>query len=225
MDSEQWSRHGAHQAGNLPLNRRISAGKGDVAYRASRHARLVLVERVGSAAVVSSDRARGTTACGAYSLRDQVALPELAPGERGTGCGLRVRAGHRTAGTTPLALTRSGPKAGSGDGERPAGRGGRPGGHLGVVAGRRLSHLPGLLQTRGYAEAVMRATLTPPSQAESWVQIRLARQRVLETARCTFVLDESVLARPAGPAIMAEQLTHIAEVAEAGRAAVHVLPY
>ncbi len=75
----------------------------------------------------------------------------------------------------------------------------------------------------------MRATLTPPSQAESWVQIRLARQRVLETARCTFVLDESVLARPAGPAIMAEQLTHIAEVAEAGqgrraRAAVHSGP-
>jgi hypothetical protein len=75
-----------------------------------------------------------------------------------------------------------------------------------LVYETRLVH--GLLQTRAYAE-----TILPPEKVEQ----RLARQQVFERGTPPFfeaLLDESVLYRKIGnPGVMAEQLTHLVEIA------------
>ncbi|MFE9254703.1 helix-turn-helix domain-containing protein [Streptomyces sp. NPDC006879] len=94
-----------------------------------------------------------------------------------------------------------------------------------------LSVVPGILQTRRYAEAVLRSWFPPRSESECdrLVVTRLERARILEdplTPAVWVLLDEAVLRRPVGtPQIMAEQVTHIAELAERKRVRVHVLPF
>lgn len=93
------------------------------------------------------------------------------------------------------------------------------------------SVLPGMLQTRDYAEAVIRAEDPEASeeQIERWVELRMDRQRRLDAGepfRLAAVLDEAVLRRQVGgPTVMREQLAHLATLV--GRAAVElrVLPY
>ena len=91
--------------------------------------------------------------------------------------------------------------------------------------------VPGLLQTKGYARAVFRAA-QPFSSAEEiddQVATRIERARVLQAPTPPLlwaILDESVIRRPVGgPAVMREQLTHIAELAHRSRVLVQVLPY
>ncbi|MGH3737714.1 MAG: helix-turn-helix domain-containing protein [Micromonosporaceae bacterium] len=89
--------------------------------------------------------------------------------------------------------------------------------------------VPGLLQTRGYAEAVMRAADPdqPDSQIERWLELRLLRQHVVTTAKTqlSVILDEAVLRRPVGDAgVMAEQLDRLAEAAQRSNVALRVLP-
>lgn len=78
--------------------------------------------------------------------------------------------------------------------------------------------IAGLLQTEDYARAVLNSW--PPKSAEEIerrLAARLDRQRILDRADpplLSFVLDESVLRRPMGPAsMMAAQLTHLIETA------------
>ncbi|MGW2316288.1 helix-turn-helix domain-containing protein [Streptomyces sp. CG4] len=94
-----------------------------------------------------------------------------------------------------------------------------------------LSLVPGVLQTEGYARALFRA-YRPNHTAEELdeaVVIRTKRARILDGPSKPVVwtlLDESVLRRRVGgPQIMAEQLHKIADMAEAGRLRLHVLPY
>lgn len=89
--------------------------------------------------------------------------------------------------------------------------------------------VPGQLQTRGYAEAVMRAADPdlPDIQIERWLELRLLRQHVVTTAktRLTVILDEAVLRRPVGgTVVMAEQLDHLAEAARRSNVGLRVLP-
>jgi transcriptional regulator with XRE-family HTH domain len=92
--------------------------------------------------------------------------------------------------------------------------------------------VPGLLQTRGYAEAVSRSGTAERTEQEvaRHVELRLARQAVLDREpdplRLWVVLDEAVLRREVGgPAVMAEQLDHLGELARRPRVTVQVMPF
>jgi transcriptional regulator with XRE-family HTH domain len=80
--------------------------------------------------------------------------------------------------------------------------------------------VPGLLQTKRYAEAAERSTELPltDDQLLASVERRLARQAVLyrepDPLQLVTVLAEGVLLdRVGGPAVMVEQLDHLAEMA------------
>jgi transcriptional regulator with XRE-family HTH domain len=94
-----------------------------------------------------------------------------------------------------------------------------------------LSFVPGILQTKRYARAVLGAVLPPPSEEECdrRVVTRLERAKILDDPRTPVVwalLDEAVLRRPVGDVdVMAEQIMHMVCLAETGRIRVHVLPF
>jgi transcriptional regulator with XRE-family HTH domain len=90
--------------------------------------------------------------------------------------------------------------------------------------------LPGLLQARSYAEAVIRAAEwdAAPEQVARWVQLRMNRQDLLHRAeppRFSAIVDEPVLRRQVGsPDLLADQLTHLLACAELPRLDLRVLP-
>ncbi|MBZ6085444.1 Scr1 family TA system antitoxin-like transcriptional regulator [Streptomyces olivaceus] len=94
-----------------------------------------------------------------------------------------------------------------------------------------LSYIPGILQTQGYARAVLGTSFPPVSEDERdrLVVTRLERAKVLNdpvTPVVWALLDEAVLRRRiGGPGVMAEQLNHLVRLAETGRIQVHVLPF
>lgn len=94
-----------------------------------------------------------------------------------------------------------------------------------------LSFVPGILQTKRYARAVLGSAFPPRSEAEcdKTVVARLERSKILDdpvTPVVWTLLDEAVLRRPIGsPDIMAEQIMHIVRLADAGRLRVHLLPF
>lgn len=91
--------------------------------------------------------------------------------------------------------------------------------------------VPGLLQTKAYAMAVLSSGWPPKSDEERdrLLVTRLERARILDgfhTPTAWYLLDEAVLRRPiGGPAVMAEQLYHVMDLAERRRIRVHVLPF
>ncbi|MEU6945863.1 helix-turn-helix transcriptional regulator [Streptomyces sp. NPDC046316] len=91
--------------------------------------------------------------------------------------------------------------------------------------------VPGLLQTESYARAVLGSGHPPKSDAarDKLLVTRLERARILENFDSPVVwvlLDEAVLRQHiGGPAVMCEQLRHIAKLAESRRIRVHVLPF
>lgn len=94
-----------------------------------------------------------------------------------------------------------------------------------------LSIVPGLLQTDDYARAIFRSYRPNhrPEELDRAVVIRTERARILEGPSKPVMwtlLDEAVLRRQVGgPRAMAEQLHKIADMAEAGRLRLHVLPF
>lgn len=89
----------------------------------------------------------------------------------------------------------------------------------------------GLLQTEAYAYAVERSDATPKGDdaIAQRVSTRIARQAVLtrtpDPLHLSVILDESVLRRTAGsPDVMADQLEHLAAVAELPNVELQVLP-
>ncbi|MEV0753169.1 helix-turn-helix transcriptional regulator [Streptosporangium sp. NPDC050280] len=91
--------------------------------------------------------------------------------------------------------------------------------------------IPGLLQTRDYALAVIAASDVDASgeQIERWVQFRMDRQRVLDTESAPnveVILDEAVLHRMIGGLqIMHAQLDYLSEAMAKPNVAVRVLPF
>jgi transcriptional regulator with XRE-family HTH domain len=90
----------------------------------------------------------------------------------------------------------------------------------------------GLLQTPGYARAVLRATL--PTEASKTIdrllELRLARQQSLDRTSPPFslwvILDESVLRRTIGDApVMREQIRRLLEAIDTPNITVQVLPF
>lgn len=92
--------------------------------------------------------------------------------------------------------------------------------------------LHGLVQTAGYARAVVSALLPhhPAVEIEQLVTLRLKRQealtRALDPLHYSAVVDESVLSRVVGgPAVMREQLEHLLRVAQVPTVELRVLPF
>lgn len=90
--------------------------------------------------------------------------------------------------------------------------------------------LPGFMQTREYAETVMRAASPQarPEQIDRWVEFRMTRQQLLtkaEPLRLVAILDEAVLRRAVGGGrIMRAQLEHLIGMAAQPHVEILVLP-
>ncbi|MDG4790660.1 DUF5753 domain-containing protein [Micromonospora sp. WMMD1102] len=91
--------------------------------------------------------------------------------------------------------------------------------------------LPGLLQIREYAEALIRAAHVDASdeQIAQFVELRMGRQQRLtgdDPVRFATVVDEGALRRPVGGVeVMRAQLAHLREMARRRNVEVSVLPY
>ncbi|NEB79352.1 helix-turn-helix domain-containing protein [Streptomyces sp. SID14478] len=92
--------------------------------------------------------------------------------------------------------------------------------------------VPGLLQTRGYAEALINGALpeTTPQDIEKRVQVRMRRQERIQAPevplRLWTVLDEAALRRGVGGKnIMREQLEHLVEQSQLPHVTVQVIPF
>ena len=88
-------------------------------------------------------------------------------------------------------------------------------------------NVPGLLQTEGYARAILEACWT--HQLEERVAARLSRQAIFENSSAPLMwslIDEAVIRRPVGgPEVMRGQLKHLADMAAARRIVVQVVPF
>lgn len=93
--------------------------------------------------------------------------------------------------------------------------------------------VPGLLQTKEYAEAVMQALapVSPPDapDIQRRVEARLRRQEELfgkPRPKMAFVLDEAVVRRVmGGPRVMADQLRHLQEMASSPDLTIQIVPF
>jgi Domain of unknown function (DUF5753) len=91
--------------------------------------------------------------------------------------------------------------------------------------------IPGLLQTEGYARAIMHADVDVPPEEEVQrrIVVRMKRQERItgeDAPKMWVVLNEAALHRQVGGReTMREQLRHLAEVSRANRVVVQVLGY
>ncbi|MFM9700808.1 helix-turn-helix domain-containing protein [Streptomyces europaeiscabiei] len=91
--------------------------------------------------------------------------------------------------------------------------------------------IPGLLQTREYAEAVHRASekQCPEREVQHMVDIRMKRQELLQRddpPHVWCVIDEAAVRRTVGgPKVMGDQLRHLLNVATLPHITVQVLPF
>ncbi|MBB2914464.1 transcriptional regulator with XRE-family HTH domain [Streptosporangium becharense] len=94
-----------------------------------------------------------------------------------------------------------------------------------------VQFVPGLLQSEGYARAVVRLGFpgAAPQEVERRVRLRLARQKLLhrpDPPHLWAVLDEAVLRRPLGGAeVMCEQIDHILQALELPNVTVQIVPF
>ncbi|MCD9873001.1 helix-turn-helix domain-containing protein [Streptomyces guryensis] len=91
--------------------------------------------------------------------------------------------------------------------------------------------VPGHLQTRGYAEALLAPRGLSPERARRVVDLRLERQERMFDASAagpvtTFVLDEAALRRQiGGEEVLAEQLQQLLDFSERDKVTIRVLPF
>jgi transcriptional regulator with XRE-family HTH domain len=92
--------------------------------------------------------------------------------------------------------------------------------------------IPGLLQTENYARALMTADPTVrPVEVDQRVHVRMQRQRRLEgddPLSLTAIISQAALTQQiGGPAVLREQLKHLATTVQTHRASVnlHVIPF
>ncbi|WP_129289984.1 helix-turn-helix transcriptional regulator [Streptomyces sp. N1] len=92
--------------------------------------------------------------------------------------------------------------------------------------------VPGLLQTRPYAEALIRGAIPEisPADADKRVQVRMRRQDRVSSPenplRLWTVMDEAALHRAVGtPEVMKEQLEHLVQMSELPHVTVQVIPF
>lgn len=106
-------------------------------------------------------------------------------------------------------------------------------GYEGAAASLSTYHpivVPGHLQTRAYAEALLAPRDLEADKFRQIVDLRMERQdRMFDGSgrpRCVFVLDEAAVRRQiGGKEVFGEQLGHLLAVAELGEVSVRVLPF
>lgn len=91
--------------------------------------------------------------------------------------------------------------------------------------------VPGLLQTREYAHAVIGGTLPTAKEGDirARVEVRMRRQAALraeEPLQLAAVIDEAAIRRVVGsPAVMVDQLRSLAKASDAPNVTLRVIPY
>ncbi|GHJ09309.1 transcriptional regulator [Micromonospora humidisoli] len=95
-----------------------------------------------------------------------------------------------------------------------------------------MTLVPGLLQTRAYAEAVIRNAAEPEaseSMINRWVELRLSRQEVLSKERpltIHVVIDESVVRRRVGGVqVLRDQLAHLVKLQALPHVRIQIMPF
>lgn len=102
-----------------------------------------------------------------------------------------------------------------------------------VIRQSQNSIVPGVLQTREYAEIITRLFKTNPDKVVPTVNLRMERQARLaereQQPRQVFVMDEAVIRRHVGfktdPGIMPRQLQRMAEAAQQDDVEVRIIPF
>ncbi|MDT3446746.1 helix-turn-helix transcriptional regulator [Pseudofrankia sp. BMG5.37] len=99
-----------------------------------------------------------------------------------------------------------------------------------LIRGYELQFIPGLLQTEGYARAVVSGRPGVRKDViDARVDVRMNRQKLLarpDAPRLWMVIDEAVLRRPIGGRRIAQaQINHLAELIDQPRLTVQVLPF
>jgi len=89
--------------------------------------------------------------------------------------------------------------------------------------------VPGLLQTKAYADAILRAYTDDEDEIARDVQVRSKRKQILEAKsgpELYYVLDEAVLQRwVGGPEVMREQLLYLEELDKLPNMSIQVVPF
>lgn len=89
--------------------------------------------------------------------------------------------------------------------------------------------VPGILQTRDYAYAILERLVPDPTRAEGLLAFRLRRQQLLQARqppKMSFVLDERVVRIRVGSAdIMSGQVSHLLELAEHPGVSIRILRF
>lgn len=98
------------------------------------------------------------------------------------------------------------------------------------IAQHSTSLVPGLLQTREYASALLGSVRGVPGEiVERRLELRLRRQQILRRESpptLHVVLDEAVLHRPVGgPEVMGKQIDHLLELADESTVDIRVVPF
>jgi len=92
-----------------------------------------------------------------------------------------------------------------------------------------VQYIPGLLQTKAYARAVMQLVHSDAAEIDRRVNLRIERQQVLSRAnppQVWVVVDEAVLRRPiGGPAVMREQVAALIDLTKLPNVRIQVLPF
>jgi len=101
-----------------------------------------------------------------------------------------------------------------------------------VIRGFEIQHVPGLLQTAGYARAVIGLGLgdaAPPEAVDLRVRLRLRRQEILrrpDPPHAWMIIDESVLCRPVGgPRVMFAQIEHLIDLCARPNVTIQILRF
>ena len=99
-----------------------------------------------------------------------------------------------------------------------------------IIRSYEVQFVPGLLQTEGYARALIRMGNAPTEEdVLRRAEARMSRQDILtrETPpKVWAVMDEGALRRPiGGPAVMREQLKHLIDMCDHPAVTVQVLPF
>jgi transcriptional regulator with XRE-family HTH domain len=91
------------------------------------------------------------------------------------------------------------------------------------------SVVPGLFQTEDYARSLLKALGYPDDQVERRLEVRIARQRLLESPirpDLNFILGEAALIRPVGgEQVMRRQFAHVLELMDRQGITVWLLPF
>ncbi|MFY1692581.1 helix-turn-helix domain-containing protein [Plantactinospora sp. WMMB782] len=100
-----------------------------------------------------------------------------------------------------------------------------------LIRAYEVQYIPGLLQTRDYARAVVLLAHdgAPPDEIDRRVELRMDRQKVLTrpgAPQLWAVVDEAALRRPiGGPEVMRGQIEHLIEAGKLPNVTVQVIPF